>query len=291
MQIYDIRIDKNYKETTRHGTYDYPLAIYETQLDKNILRYVNWHWHEEIQLMYVTYGSIKAFVDKETFILGEGDGLFVNSGVLHKFIPDGIPDSRFVAVNAHEKLLSGFTGSRIGRRYVLPFMQNDSFPYCRIEDTALLSEINDLFNDKPEMWELELQIKLLQFWSDLIKSAPIAAGKANSSRDAERLKHMLQIVSERYGEKLTLDDFSRSLHLSSAECCRLFKRQMHCTLFDFITDYRIEKSLHALQHSDTAISTIAYDCGFASTSYYIKRFREKTGMTPLEFRKLKMAES
>jgi AraC-like DNA-binding protein len=49
--------------------------------------------------------------------------------------------------------------------------------------------------------------------------------------------------------------------------------------------YRIEKSIDSLFFSDLSISQIAYDCGFGSTSYYIEKFRNKTGMTPLEYKK------
>ena len=37
MQIYDIDINENKMETTSHKTDDFPVAIYETILKKNIL--------------------------------------------------------------------------------------------------------------------------------------------------------------------------------------------------------------------------------------------------------------
>ena len=38
MQIYKIKVDKNKKETTNHGVYEFPIQIYETFLEKNVLK-------------------------------------------------------------------------------------------------------------------------------------------------------------------------------------------------------------------------------------------------------------
>ena len=38
MQIYNIKVDKNKKETTNHGVYEFPIQIYETFLEKKCAR-------------------------------------------------------------------------------------------------------------------------------------------------------------------------------------------------------------------------------------------------------------
>ena len=53
MQISVIPIDSNNHELSSHGTYDFPIAIYNDQLNKNLIGFVNLHWHEEIQFSYV----------------------------------------------------------------------------------------------------------------------------------------------------------------------------------------------------------------------------------------------
>lgn len=294
MQIYDISIAGDRREETAHGTYDFPMAVYDTQLDKNVLGFVNWHWHEEIQFVYVTQGSVEYFVDNDSVILNEGDGIFINSEVLHKSCPIDRPDSCTISIVMHERMLSGFLGSRIGQKYVLPYLQNDNLAFRILhhknEDERQvieqLKEINNLFTNHGSGWELELQIKLLHCWKSFLQLDLVEVRESAALKDTDRLKSMMNLISERFGDKLTLADFAGALHLSSGECCRLFKRQMHCTLFEYIADYRIEKSLYQLKYTDDPISMIAYDCGFASTSYYIKKFREKTGKTPLEYRKM-----
>lgn len=83
MQIYDIPIDSSRQETTAHGTFDFPMAVYETVLRRNILGFVSWHWHREFQFCLVTAGTVTFWVQGQQPVLSEGQGLFINSNVLH----------------------------------------------------------------------------------------------------------------------------------------------------------------------------------------------------------------
>ena len=61
MQIFDIPINSKRMETTRIGTFDFPLAVHKNDLKKNVLGFVNWHWHYEFQLTYVVRGTTVSY--------------------------------------------------------------------------------------------------------------------------------------------------------------------------------------------------------------------------------------
>lgn len=72
--------------------------------------------------------------------------------------------------------------------------------------------------------------------------------------------------------------------LSRSECCRYFKKQSGQTISDYLLRYRIHKSMYLLEETDSTIARVAQSCGFSSQSYYTRRFRELTGMTPKQYR-------
>ena len=59
MQVYSIPINSDQREITHHGTSEFPIAVYETDLEKNVLGYVPWHWHEEFEVIYIADGTLK----------------------------------------------------------------------------------------------------------------------------------------------------------------------------------------------------------------------------------------
>lgn len=59
MQVYDIHLNKQRREETRHGSFALPLAVYTTVIRRNVLGFVNWHWHEELQFCLVTRGAVE----------------------------------------------------------------------------------------------------------------------------------------------------------------------------------------------------------------------------------------
>lgn len=294
-QITEIGIDQQMKETTQHGSFDFPLAIYETQLNKNVLGFVNWHWHNELQFAYIVSGSIMLYVNNEKIILKPGQGFFINKDVLHMIKPYKISDSKFVCINVHPSLLFGLPGNVIEQKLMRPYVKNSTFTHCifsneTAEQQQILSEllkIHDLYTKAEYGYELDILISLLNLWKVLImiQNQKLPIDRTISELDESRIKLLILLIQKRYNEKLSLKDFSDEVHLCSSECCRLFKRHMGCTIFEYIIDYRIEKSMDSLVFSDLSISQIAYDNGFGSASYYIEKFRKKTGKTPLEFKK------
>ena len=46
MQANNIINNKNKKEVTQHGSFEFPITVYRTQISENILGYIDWHWHE-----------------------------------------------------------------------------------------------------------------------------------------------------------------------------------------------------------------------------------------------------
>ena len=48
---------------------------------------IPWHWHDEFEFGHILGGSMQYKTNHHEFILHEGDGIFVNSGVLHYLHP------------------------------------------------------------------------------------------------------------------------------------------------------------------------------------------------------------
>ena len=94
---------------------------------------------------------------------------------------------------------------------------------------------------------------------------------------------ILMYIQEHYAEKITLADIAATANICQSECCRFFKKHMNESLFDYLLSFRIEKSLPLLVDQQLSITEISNLCGFSSSSYYTKVFREHMGCTPTAY--------
>jgi AraC-like DNA-binding protein len=76
------------------------------------------------------------------------------------------------------------------------------------------------------------------------------------------------------------------VNLSSNYLSDLLKRETGMNAQDRIHYYLIEEAKNLLLGSDKTVSELAYTLGFEYPQYFSRLFKTKTGMTPLEYRKL-----
>ena len=68
------KIDKTGLELIEHGITSFPIACYHDDLQRES---VDWHWHEELELIVVSEGSAIIAVDGEKYIVNEGNGFLL----------------------------------------------------------------------------------------------------------------------------------------------------------------------------------------------------------------------
>lgn len=289
MQVYNILIGSNQQEQTQHGSYDFPFAIYTNQLNLNVLGFINWHWHDEIQFIVITKGEIVVNIEQHSIILKEGESVFINSGILHSCKPYQDPSSTYICINVHPKYLIGYTGSIIHRQYINPYLKNPDFSYFYFKNNThesiikALNEIIVLYEEKKFGYEYLIYMMMVKLWWNVINLKP-KNNPQNIKIMNARIKEILSYIHIHYREKIVINDIANHVNLCLSECCRIFKKNMNCTISDYIIDFRIEKSLNDLLYSDKSISEVSYNNGFSTPSFFINKFKQKTGITPQKYR-------
>ncbi len=76
------------------------------------------------------------------------------------------------------------------------------------------------------------------------------------------------------------------VNLSPSYLSDLLKKETGMTTQDHIHYHLIESAKNILNNTDHSVSEIAYSLGFEYPQYFSKLFKQKTGQTPLEYRKL-----
>ncbi|MCD7756680.1 MAG: AraC family ligand binding domain-containing protein, partial [Clostridiales bacterium] len=107
------------QELVSHGTAAFPLVCYDCKYTDNALP---WHWHDELEVSVVLEGTMTFAVGGEKYILRPGEGLFVNSGVLHAGQNAGDGSCRVHSFVFHPRLVGGDPGSVFWQDYLSPLL-------------------------------------------------------------------------------------------------------------------------------------------------------------------------
>lgn len=148
----------------------------------------------------------------------------------------------------------------------------------------------DLLKSVDEIYELQTAM-ITDFTKKLAKihKKSLKAAATSDKKGALPVSKPVYIVMDyiyyHLHEKITLEDIGNHVHMSPNYLNSLFKREKGCTIQVYIRDKRIEAAKNMLLYSDYSESAISEFLAFSSTSYFIKTFREVTGLTPKEYQK------
>ena len=295
-----VPVGHNLQEMKTHGDIDFPVMLYPVTLSELYFRLIRWHWHPEIEMIYVVKGKVEALIDEESFVLEPGQGIMVNQNVLHAFRRIEGYESVFVSIVFHPCYIFGYGTAALAVKYMNPIVNNPDMKYLILQDNDPLTapiishikQIENLYTSRELGYEIACKAALCNMWHVLLKlpqhsKSPVVKSK-RLLNDEQRIKDAIVFIEQHFAEPITLDEIADSIHISKSECCRCFQRVLRVTPFEYLLKYRIFYATKLIQQQDPAassISNLAITVGFGNISYFNKVFKRVLNMTPTEYKK------
>lgn len=287
--------DAQNRELVEHGSPLFPVGCYHDDLSE---RAVPWHWHEELEAVVVSSGTVVVSVEGERRTMRQGDGFFINTGALHGVWAAEPGACRLHSLVFHPRLVGGSLDSIFWQGYLEPLLSDaDRNRVCWLETAVpwhreALEAIETGWQtcvSEPAGYEFAVREALSRLIFLLVGHRPVIRNKPSEKavRDAERIKIMLQYIAAHYGEELTTAKIAHCAAVSESECLRCFRAMVGTTPIQYVKQLRIQKAAELLAESQQKISDIGALCGFQEMSYFAKSFRAVKGCTPSEYRKKK----
>ncbi|MBR3195278.1 MAG: helix-turn-helix transcriptional regulator [Clostridia bacterium] len=295
IQTYTFSKDENDREIMENMTQEFPV-ICKTTTSGIVGTFVPWHWHSAFEIDVVTKGTAMYETPGRTYTVHAGEALFLNENVLHRTLfPDKTQENEQFTLLFFEELLSGAPHSVFARRYVRPVAEDERIlgEVIRPADDKggksidTLLRIRELFRREPYGYELSVRSLLSGIWLELCERLHENEGGERESNPYKnkKIKTMLELIHTHYSERLTLERLAAEANISTRECSRAFRENLHVSAMEYVSAYRISVAEKQLIETEKSIEDVAADCGFSSTSYFIKKFRNATAQSPLQFRK------
>ncbi|AKK73464.1 AraC family transcriptional regulator [Chryseobacterium gallinarum] len=248
-----------------------------------------WHYHPEIELVYVEALNGIRHVGKDISGFTESDLLLIGSNVPHLNFDYGIQtECKQLVLQMRENFLQDIilpvpefeNIKRLLEKSYLGLSFFGETKHIVIEKLALIKEKNSF----------ESLVGLIEILQILADSSEVKELNQEDTRvkwflnDKIRMGTIYDYIHENYDKKPDVNEIAKIVSLSTPAFCRYFKKQTNMTFTDFVNNYRINQAKIFLL-KDYSVTEVCFQVGFESLSYFNKLFKQHTGETPSEFKK------
>ncbi len=247
------------------------------------------HWHEDLQFIYVTEGTIALHTLNARVKLKAGEGIFINKNKVHQV--KQLEKCRYKSFAFPDYFLKFYFGSPAGV-FVDNVTENESLEYYHFTEAvlwekeilSLLKKLAQLEQEKTEIYPYEVLTILSGIWLILRKNIKLPTKQQENVLNI-RMQEFLNYISGHYAEDISLESLAKSANVGKSECLRCFKTSLQTTPYKYLMEFRLSKAVALLQSTDMTIGEVTEKVGFNQISHFGKCFKEKTGYTPKEYRK------
>ncbi len=253
-----------------------------------------WHFHPEIEILYVREGYGIKYVGDSISPFFPGDLVIIGSNTPHVWSCSSdylnMENNRIssaICIQFMEDVLE--KSWDIPEFHKIHAFLNESKRGIHFENRTrnlLIKRIEEL----PGLMGMRRLIGLLTILdimstSSEVKylSSPNYKPVIINSEEKDRMEIIYRYVIQNYSNKIFLDEIASIVNLTPQSFCRFFKSRTTKVFSSFVNEVRIGNSCKNLIENKYTISQVCFQSGFNYLSNFNRQFKRIKGMTPSEF--------
>jgi AraC-like DNA-binding protein len=264
--------------------------------------YHDFHYHPEIELLYIVEGAGILLVGDLMEQVATGDMFLLGANLPHMFRFEthayNYPLQKQGVISVPLQVITlHFSAQMWGEAFI-------NMPENAYLDTVIKNA------DRVQVFHGELKLSLIGILQQLLNTqshqrmfllmqalALIATGAnpryldpqigstAFNPTDETRLTKVYLYTLNNFQRTVTLNEIAATIYMCPNAFCRYFKSRTNKSYFDFLLEVRINHARKLLKETNYSIVIISYECGFSNLSNFNRRFKAVTNQTPLLYRK------
>jgi len=252
------------------------------------------HRHNYVELIYMCKGSTTHIIDGNKVVLEEGNLLFLNQNATQEILPAGKDDiainfiiqpqffdRTFEMIGAEDNLLRDFLVGSLcedsRRTSYLYFRVADVLPIQNLIENMIWSLLNNQIN-KRSCNQLTMGLLFLHLINHMEKLE--TGGKAYRQ---EFEVQVLNYVETKYKDG-SLAELAELMGYSVYWLSHEIKKRTGKTYKELVQTKRMNQAVYMLANSGISVAEIIRMVGYDNTSYFHRKFKERYGVSPKEFR-------
>lgn len=257
----------------------------ENRLNTNL----GWHFHPEIELVYVNGGSGKRQIGSHVSYFRDGDLILIGSNLPHCGFTDKLTGNKSETVI---QMKTDFLGTDF---FNIPEMKNiqDLFEVAK-SGVAFHGKTKKKVGEKMEILEYQSDfqrlLSILNILNELGGSKEFTVLNAEGFsmktevKDNDRINVIFNYVKTNFKEEINLGEMADLASMTVPSFCRYFKKVTNKTFTQFVNEYRLVHASKLLAEQNMSITEVCFASGFNNFSHFNKSFKAFTGQNPSEYR-------
>ena len=250
---------------------------------------VKWHYHPEVELVYINKGIGKRQVGTHLSNYQDGDLIMIGSYLPHTGFTKGLEENQKEIViqfkpDFFEKAFGTLEELKLINQLLELSKKGIVFEGRIKEDIGLRME------GLQYETQIDAFLTFVKILHDLAKEKNKrilnAEGYAfiSSPIENKRLKTIFNYIRDHFMEPIALEEISAQVFMTPQSFCRFFKKSTSKTFITFLNEYRINHATKLLSKTDIDVKTICYESGFNNLSNFFRNFKKITQLTPNVYR-------
>ncbi len=265
------------------------IGIFQDNLDN-----ITWHYHNNLEISFITEGSGKRIVGDSIEEFQPGDLVFIGRNLPHVWIAD--KDQKVFSNRTLEMVFLQFTPNILCQQMLnLPefkYLQKALILSERgIQITGeTLNKVSELLLQMPYLNVFDRMIHFMRILDligrsdSLIHLASTEYLKTRFTTANKRIATIHDYLMQNYRNEINLVSLAELVNMAEGSVCRFFKQNTGMTIFEYLNKIKVEFACKLLMDTDLSILDVCLDSGFNNPSHFNKQFKKFTRETPVKYR-------
>ena len=119
----------------------------------------------------------------------------------------------------------------------------------------------------------------------VLVSRLIRASQSKAIGSEDISENLLEYIMNNFNKPITHKQLSEIFSYHKNSINRILLKSTNMTLKNYMIDIRMKKACEFLLYSNKTVAEIAELCGYSGSVFFSRQFKQKNGITPLEYRK------
>ena len=250
---------------------------------------VKWHYHPEVELVYINTGVGKRQVGTHLSNYQDGDLILIGSYLPHTGFTKGLEEGqKEIVIQFKPDIFEMAFQNLVELKRINQLLELSKKGI--VFDGSIKEDIGIRMEGLQYETQIDAFLTFVKILHDLAKEKDKkilnAEGYAFISNPTEnkRLKKIFNYIRDHFMESIALEDISDQVFMTPQSFCRFFKKSTQKTFTNFLNEYRINHATKLLSETDVDIKTICYESGFNNLSNFFRNFKKITQLTPNAYR-------